>query len=311
MKRSAVMEAGGYFIPELRNYTDWFTHLVMGFRHGICYFPGLSAAQRMTPGSYHQQEQKDIQKQIEVLDRMLHLLETDYRDVKPFFERTVSLSNHPTYILRATLGNPTYWSYISPRLLRHISSLDLLLDSALEPLRQDGTLDVLSGVILFNSGRLAEAREAATLVLSKRPDCQAAQSLLAKIPSQEVVLPDRTQPFLAQLNAVLDRSKQDPTALERVKRQLAEQWLNLPPEQLQAAYSSDLGRSHQKLLSNGLQEALSDREVQFVREVVTDLPQKLRDPRNIGHLLAAMLYCPPYRLPNKWYEGIPLPNWLL
>ena len=51
IRRSALLEAGG-FVPELKGHGDWFAHLVIGFRRGICYVPEALAAWRAgIPGS--------------------------------------------------------------------------------------------------------------------------------------------------------------------------------------------------------------------------------------------------------------------
>ncbi len=67
MRRAVAMEAGGCFTPELRNYGGWFTQFVLGFRYGICYFPELSAVQRMTSEPYHKTEQKNCRVNLKLL----------------------------------------------------------------------------------------------------------------------------------------------------------------------------------------------------------------------------------------------------
>lgn len=117
-KRSVLLEAGG-FIPELRGHCDWFSSLVSGFRHGICYIPEPLAAFRMVePGSGSAaHRQWTIQR--EILNHLFVLLGSrEYQDVAPSFQSSAALACLP-HILRALLADSPRWGYLSPNLVQH------------------------------------------------------------------------------------------------------------------------------------------------------------------------------------------------
>lgn len=120
IKRAALFEAGGY-IPELKWHCDWFAHLVISFRYGVCYIPEPLAAMRVSNNSYSASGRRDWSTQRGVLNHMLHLLtSTVYSDVLPLFQRSGVLACFGINMLQLLLANPEYWDCLSPLLIKRI-----------------------------------------------------------------------------------------------------------------------------------------------------------------------------------------------
>ncbi len=79
---------------------------------------------------------------------------------------------------------------------------------------------------------------------------------------------------------------------QRQERQkLANEWLNLPTEQLESAYLGEIGKRHELLLNSGIRdEALTDSEKNFANQLSTQIAQGFAAPKSVQYLLAAMLY---------------------
>lgn len=91
------------------------------------------------------------------------------------------------------------------------------------------------------------------------------------------------------------------------RHQLAQQWLNLPLEQLEATYTGELGQAHRALVSNELRyEPLTAAEQAFIEPLITALTI-----HPVQSLLALMLYRSAYQLPDRWFEPITIPSWLV
>ena len=122
---------------------------------------------------------------------------------------------------------------------------------------------------------------------------------------------------LAPYATALAKYQQNPTdqiALDQIRllrQQIAQQWLNLPLNQLESAYSGEIGKTHQEILNTTLKnEPLTDQEQTFVNQLKVDIAKGSNDPKFINYVLAAMLYRRADQLPLQ-YEGVPIPNWLL
>lgn len=97
--------------------------------------------------------------------------------------------------------------------------------------------------------------------------------------------------------------------IRQQRRQLAEQWLSLSLEQLQDAYAGELGQVHRTLLIHEIRyEALTDQEQAFVETLTATVST---DSEALQSILAVMLYCAPYQLPDRWFEPIKIPAWLV
>lgn len=109
-KRSAYIEAGR-FLNDLRWHADWFTMLVMAYRHGICHIPEPLALLRVAPTTYSGAGMRDPIAQREVLTNLLRrLLSADYSDVAPYFAKSGILSTYGRDLIRAVLDMPEGWS---------------------------------------------------------------------------------------------------------------------------------------------------------------------------------------------------------
>ena len=105
-------------------------------------------------------------------------------------------------------------------------------------------------------------------------------------------------------------SEQD-ADLRESRKQLAEQWLSIPDNQLEDMYQGMLGKTHKILLDSGIKYTnLADDEQIFVNDLVSYLSQGFEQPKAIQYLLAAMLYCRPDQLPLQ-HDFPCIPVWFI
>ncbi len=98
--------------------------------------------------------------------------------------------------------------------------------------------------------------------------------------------------------------------LRQLRKAMAEYWLTLPPEKLEAVYKEHIGNGYQILLSRGIQhEPLLDTERQFV-DKLTQVATGLKHPNSLNCLIAAMLYYVPGKMLVRDAEKR-LPHWLI
>ncbi len=98
--------------------------------------------------------------------------------------------------------------------------------------------------------------------------------------------------------------------LRQIRKQIADLWLNIPAENLEATYKSAPGKSYQILLKSGFQhQAMMESEQIFLQQL-TQISKGLVHPKAVNALLAAMLYFPPetMRIPDARNR---LPHWLI
>lgn len=116
VRLSALREVG--LLDTLRGHCDWFAHLVIGFRYGVCYVPRPLAIWRaQQPGSYSARSRL-WSTQREVVGNLIALLESPaYRDVLPMFQQSAALF-FPPHVLRVLLSRRGYWQHLSPVLLK-------------------------------------------------------------------------------------------------------------------------------------------------------------------------------------------------
>jgi|GEM_PF-82514 len=105
------------------------------------------------------------------------------------------------------------------------------------------------------------------------------------------------------------KHQKDSSGFTQQRQQIAEQWLNLPLEQLEVNYASELGQVHRTLLSHKLRyEILTATEKEFVEQLITELTH---NPKALQSLMALMLYREAYQLPARWFEPITIPSWFV
>lgn len=133
---------------------------------------------------------------------------------------------------------------------------------------------------------------------------------------QSVPHPASSQ-FYQMVFETADRHRSVPTdtanrdRLRLLRRQLADFWLSLPPQQLQSLYEGDAGRSQKALLTSNLKnEDMTPEEQAFFAQLGANLQQGANHPKALNCLLGAMLYCPQDKLQIPNAENA-LPPWLL
>lgn len=123
-------------------------------------------------------------------------------------------------------------------------------------------------------------------------------------------------PFLNQLLGCTNLYHIDPSdqsvvmELRQMRKQIADFWVSVPPEQLENIYQSDVGKGYKFMLVNGIaNEPMIDTEQAFLQSLIAELGKGLEAPKALNHLLAAMLYCLPGQLRVQDAQ-INLPRWL-
>lgn len=114
---------------------------------------------------------------------------------------------------------------------------------------------------------------------------------------------------LTASNPSHSKGQESTLELRQQRHQLAQQWLNLPLEQLEANYASELGQTHRILLNHEFRyQELTVTEQAFVDQLLTGLthPAKV-----LPTILALMLYRAAYQLPARWFEPITIPSWMV
>lgn len=122
--------------------------------------------------------------------------------------------------------------------------------------------------------------------------------------------------FVNQLLGCVNLYRIDPSdgsvilELRQLRKQLADFWLTVSPEQLETAYNGEVRKAYQALLGSGFQvEKPTEAEEQFLQQL-TEISKGLVSPQAINGLLGAMLYFVPgkMRVPDARTR---LPQWLI
>jgi predicted O-linked N-acetylglucosamine transferase (SPINDLY family)/GT2 family glycosyltransferase len=101
------------------------------------------------------------------------------------------------------------------------------------------------------------------------------------------------------------------TELYQLRKQIAEEWLNISDEQIADIYVGLLGKTHKMLLNSIIKnQCLTDEEEIFVNDIVKSISEGFEQPQAIQHLLAAMLYCRADYLPLP-HDLSRIPHWLV
>lgn len=128
IRRQALIEAGG-FPEELKWHSDWFSEMVMAFRHGVCYLPKTFALQRMMVGTYSEKGRNHWPSQRESLLGIFRRLKSPaYRDVLPFFQASNAMAHQGMDTVPALLSSPEDWDLDAFKLIRAALGQVLLHD---------------------------------------------------------------------------------------------------------------------------------------------------------------------------------------
>ncbi len=138
----------------------------------------------------------------------------------------------------------------------------------------------------------------------------------AQNPPKRAIASTSTSPsFLTSLFTHLAEYKKTPSQpsaianLRESRQQLAQEWLNIPEEQLQQAYLGELGNAHKAVLESGIKhEALKPNEQDLYHQLSTQITPGFDAPNALQSFIAATLYCYPHQLPIP-YKNAPIPKW--
>ncbi|MCG9884925.1 MAG: hypothetical protein MH825_05000 [Cyanobacteria bacterium] len=98
--------------------------------------------------------------------------------------------------------------------------------------------------------------------------------------------------------------------LRQIRRQVAEFWLSVPGDRVEAVFNSEFGNRYRALLQCGFQnEPLQDEETAFVQALSQRVAAGLEQPDGIKAFLGVMLYYPPGKMQVRDAQTR-LPAWL-
>jgi predicted O-linked N-acetylglucosamine transferase (SPINDLY family)/cephalosporin hydroxylase/glycosyltransferase involved in cell wall biosynthesis len=127
--------------------------------------------------------------------------------------------------------------------------------------------------------------------------------------------PQQRQQFLTDIVDNINRYDLDKSNslaianLRQFRKVMADYWLKIPTEHLEAYYNSDMGQGYQILLNRGIQqEPLTALEAEFV-EKLTPIAIGLKQANALNYLIAAMLYYVPGKMLVRDAKTR-LPQWL-
>jgi hypothetical protein len=122
--------------------------------------------------------------------------------------------------------------------------------------------------------------------------------------------------FLGRMSGIINLYAIDPKdnelkgELARLRRMVAQVWLDVDSEQLQSLYRTPFGQLTQNLVGSGFyKEPLSDQE-RTARGELAQILAEMRHPKAVNALMAALLYYPPNKVNMKGGEKF-IPGWLL
>lgn len=145
----------------------------------------------------------------------------------------------------------------------------------------------------FSWADMAEKMSAFLLKMAQQPPSVST----AKTVSSE------TQPLPQTIGTTLEE-------LARTRQQVAQQWLNLPNDQLETQFNGQLGQLHKALWQSSLKnEPLTDTDRATIVQLSQRLSQGLGAPQALQAFLAATLYGYPHQFDIQ-YQNAPIPNWM-
>ncbi|MFO8238397.1 MAG: hypothetical protein R6U00_09165 [Prochlorococcaceae cyanobacterium] len=122
--------------------------------------------------------------------------------------------------------------------------------------------------------------------------------------------------FLGRMSGIINLYAIDPKdnelkgELARLRRMVAQVWLDLETEQVQSLYRTPFGQLTQNLVGSGFyKEPLSDQE-RNARAELGQILAEMRHPKAVNALIAALLYYPPSKVNLRGGEKL-IPGWLL
>lgn len=99
--------------------------------------------------------------------------------------------------------------------------------------------------------------------------------------------------------------------LHQLRKQIAEECLNISDEQITDMYVGLLGKTHKMLVNSSIKyESLTHEEQIFANDIVKSISEGFDQPKAIQHLLAAMLYYRADQLPLQ-HDLSRIPSWLI
>jgi predicted O-linked N-acetylglucosamine transferase (SPINDLY family)/cephalosporin hydroxylase len=150
--------------------------------------------------------------------------------------------------------------------------------------------------------------KAELVVIKYQPEVKASQILEEK--------PD-IDPFFMAVNKCIDlyeNNSQEPDVIANIRqyrKQIADRWLSLSPDQLEENYLGELGEVHRSLTNCMLKkEPITQEEKTFIDALSAEISKGLNEPEAVPYLLAAMLYCRADHLPLS-HNISPIPQWFI
>ncbi|MDF0555970.1 CmcI family methyltransferase [Kamptonema sp. UHCC 0994] len=124
-------------------------------------------------------------------------------------------------------------------------------------------------------------------------------------------------PFFIAVNKCIEQyennSKESDviTDIRQYRRQIADRWLNVLPDQLERNYLGALGEVHRSLTKSTLKkEPITQEEKAFIDALSTQISKGLNESEVVHYLLAAMLYSRADNLPLS-HSLSPIPQWFI
>jgi hypothetical protein len=117
--KATSINAAGRMIPDLKWYSDWFSHYVAGFREGICFVPEALTLFNIHPASYSKAGRSRKAVNREVLHHLLELLNRpEYSDAAEPIRKSGALTIFGKPALRVMLANRAFHRFLTPPFLR-------------------------------------------------------------------------------------------------------------------------------------------------------------------------------------------------
>lgn len=188
-RRSALLAAP--YLAGMRWHCDWFSNLIIGFRHGACYIPEALSALQVGRESYSS-GRHDWAQQSEVLRFLLRALRSaEYADVLPCFIQSSALSHFGDDIAWLVMTEREFWDWpclllVQHPLWRRALQIEQTIAQRGEFARvselEIRVLDAVDGANkLLGQGRAAEALARVKELAARYPDASAPYGLLGSV----------------------------------------------------------------------------------------------------------------------------------
>ena len=92
------LNAIGGFNEKHQSYCDWFSFLILAFKHGICYVPEIFAGHQLNSFSYSAVNVQNKERQKGVLKNILLSLKNDFPEIVPHFIQSGALDLGPQIV---------------------------------------------------------------------------------------------------------------------------------------------------------------------------------------------------------------------